>query len=79
VTDGVAQDRAGDEPGVDDVVRALDAQLELLHSHPRRTSGAAGRPLSADAGGWASGQVRADPRACAATSRANTMIRFAAL
>jgi hypothetical protein len=34
VTDGVAQHRLRDERGVDDVVSALHAQLEFLHSHP---------------------------------------------
>ena len=80
VTERPAHERERDEGGIDHVVRALHAQLELLQSHPRARIERRARALERAARRVRDRcQIRAAPRACAATRRANTMIRFAAL
>jgi hypothetical protein len=92
MTYGVAQHRLRDKRGVDNVVRALHAELDFFRSHPA-VAIARKRPALEPSGRLWAGirhkvtQLRilparyltALPRGWASTRRANTTIRFAAL
>ena len=87
MTDGVTQHRLGDDDRVDDVVGALDPQLELLCSHRMAAIEHAGVSLESQVLSIrryfpqpaAAAPFNAAPRGCAERRRAKMMIRFAAL
>ncbi len=80
----MAEHRAGNGNGVDDIVSALDAQLQFMGSHRRGTIERSGAALERCTRAVrrcraARHPASAAPRACARTNLANTTIRLSAL